>query len=227
MRHSFKILLICFLAITIAGLSAYFGPREIYSTEQLRLLNAKDLNFLDQITIGKNSLKAKFWSDFIQNGSIALAFLTAFAFYFKKKNELQQAVLFTLTALSLNVAGINIAKNLFARPRPWMYLESFQERGVVVYTDMLSHYSGHTSTAFSMLAVVFILLFPFCKKTYRLLLAFLLLSIASICGWLRIEAGFHYFSDVVHGAFWGTFFTFVAARLVMGEKWFIQRNSGA
>lgn len=213
-----NIFILSIIALSIAGLIAYWGPREIYSPEQMQSLRTADLLPIDQITIGKNSKTAKFWSDFIQNGSIVLAIVAALFLYYKNRKKLIQALLFVGLALSLNLLGINLAKNGFSRPRPWMYLESFQERGVVKYTDMLSHYSGHTSTAFAMLTAFFILLIPFISKNNKITVGVLAFCIASTCGWLRIEAGYHYFTDVIHGAIWGTILTVVAARLCFGKK---------
>lgn len=216
--HPIKILLICFISLSIAGLSAYIGPRKVYTVEEMKALHVSNLYSIDQISVGKNSKTAKFWSDSIQNGSIVLAIAAALGFYFRKKQQLLRSLLFVGLTLSLNVAGINLAKNLIARPRPWMYLESFQEKGVVKYTDMLSHFSGHTCTAFAMLSAFFILTIPFLRKEEKILLGSFLFIIASTCGWLRIEAGYHYFTDVIHGAVWGIVFSLIAAKITFRDK---------
>lgn len=215
--HPIKILLICFISLTIAGLSAYIGPRKVYSVKEMQALQTTDLYSIDQISVGKNNKTAKLWSDLIQNGSIVIAIAAALGLYFRKTRQLLNALLFVGLTLSFNLAGINLAKNLFARPRPWMYLASFQEKGMVKYTDMLSHFSGHTCTAFAMLTTFFILVAPFLNKNYKIVFGFILFMIASICGWLRIEAGYHYFTDVIHGAAWGILFSLVAAKIIFKE----------
>jgi len=119
----------------------------------------------------------------------------------------------TLTAMHLETLLLNggvtyLMKNMFRRPRPFLY---HQDHGISSrlrssHTARLSFPSGHTSTSFSslvFLAKVFSTLYP--DSDARPYVWGGCLAVAGTTGYLRYRAGFHYPTDIIAGAVLGSF----------------------
>jgi len=117
---------------------------------------------------------------------------------------LQDFVLLAET-LSISFMSMQIIKNAFDRPRPYMYQDTLvDDRRKHSSYDISSFYSGHTAIAF---ATATSLSYIFSVRHRKNKLKYLLWS-ASLCaaasvGLLRVFSGRHFWTDVTSGAIIG------------------------
>jgi len=104
-------------------------------------------------------------------------------------------------ALSLNYFANQVVKFAVRRPRPYVYDSAVAESTRTNPESGLSYYSSHTSTVFCA-ATSYSLLFhkrhPGSKIRYAVWIGAHLL--AGTVGFLRVEAGKHFWTDVLSGA---------------------------
>lgn len=99
----------------------------------------------------------------------------------------------------------NILKGLVDRNRPYMYTSETSPEGIADGDRLNSFPSGHAAYAFNgavFTSVVFGEYFP--DSPWRVPVAAGSLGAAVAVGWLRIESGNHFFSDVLAGAALGS-----------------------
>ena len=140
-----------------------------------------------------------FFSKFTFLGDGLFVVILAVILFFTSKTQR----LSILVLVSYIVSGLlaQLLKHSFNAPRPKVFFkpEEYQHfiDGVSI-ANRESFPSGHTTSAF---ALAFILVYSTNKKSFQVIL--LLLAIAA--GYSRIYLGQHFLTDVLFGAFLGTF----------------------
>ena len=126
----------------------------------------------------ENKALAATLSDVTLIGTIGASFAHALT----SKDKRKERVLIAAYSHAANLALTELSKGFFERTRPNT-------------TDKRSFWSGHTSTAFTSAGLVCFQ--DNARKKYYCGAA---LGLASLTGYLRMAARFHWFSDVVIGA---------------------------
>lgn len=171
--------------------------------QEIAQLSPDQLNRFDRLATRQWSPQADRVSDWLQFGSIA----APLALYGSEnvRREAGRFSLLYLQTLLINNAFTRVFKGLFRRTRPYVYRSDVTLEEKITREARLSFYSGHTSTAFSMLV--------FGAKAYREFhpgsaresyIWGATLSVASVVGILRVMAGRHFPSDVLVGALAGS-----------------------
>lgn len=125
----------------------------------------------------------------------AMGFLLAFAFL--PISRINDFSLYTAIALMLSSVTVGILKNTFRRKRPFETIIELESLKIGV--DQFSFPSGHTSAAFC-IAVMSALV------TTGNVVSLIYLALAFLVALSRVYLGVHYPSDVITGAFIGSFF---------------------
>lgn len=113
-----------------------------------------------------------------------------------------------LETLLLNGGATYLFKNLFRRSRPYVFNDDLRipDSFRLTRTARRSFPSGHTSTAFAsmvFMATVYGKLYPESESRHWVWAG--CLATASVTGYLRYAAGYHYPSDILAGAALGAF----------------------
>ncbi|MBZ5708831.1 phosphatase PAP2 family protein [Nannocystis pusilla] len=107
--------------------------------------------------------------------------------------------------LAVNVGLTNLVKYAVRRPRPYSYDQDNSLGDIRDEEARLSFYSGHASTAFAMMtawATIFTLRHSRARAAVPVWLA--AIGIAATTALLRVEAGKHFWTDVIAGSIAGT-----------------------
>ncbi|MEN9722042.1 MAG: hypothetical protein RJB38_28 [Pseudomonadota bacterium] len=144
------------------------------------------------------------WADHLSYWTQDLAGVLAIstAWYFSKsRKEGAIKTLLLLQCTFINGALIEFTRLAVQRPRPFVYFDPLgQGHAVAHYT---SFYSGHTS--FAALASTCAVLFCLdSKKSTRITIGAIAVSLTVLTGALRVLASRHFISDVIFGAFIAT-----------------------
>ena len=186
---------------------------------QLSLFNPTQINRFDRFAITKASYSAEKASDVFRD----VLFIAPAALGLKPliNKEWQQVV--TLSAIYIETIYVNrtlttLTKNTFQRKRPYLYNQSLSSDEKKELFDkgspQKSFVSGHTSMAFCsavFLSTVYTNLYG--KSGYSTLIWVSSLSAATLVGYLRIEAGMHFPSDVLAGAVLGSLVGYTIPRI--------------
>lgn len=190
--------------IALFSLGHYLEHRvKPLTSGEIAQLSPDRLNRFDRLATRRWSPRAGRVSDWLQFGSIA----APLALYGSEnvRREAGRFGLMYLQTLVVNNGFTRVFKGLFRRTRPYVYRSDVTLEEKITREARLSFYSGHTSTAFSMLV--------FGAKAYREFhpgsaresyIWGATLSVASVVGILRVMAGRHFPSDVLVGALAGT-----------------------
>lgn len=168
------------------------------SLEEIQMLNSADLFSIDKGAVSNNSSSAQTASDIILYSSVTLPFIS----YFSKKcrtNGGAIAIMALETAL-INNGITNIIKASVNRYRPFNYNPNVNLELKLETASRQSFVSGHTSntSAFAFFtARVFTDLHPDMK--YKSLVWATAATVPAVIGYLRIEAGKHFPTDVIGG----------------------------
>jgi len=202
------------------GFSSIFLQKKLspLSLEEVQQLNSWDINSLDRYAIRQNSLAADKASDALQYISMATpALLFSGA---ESRNNWKIIVPMWVETFAFNTALNLSVKALTGRIRPYVYRQN--DRSYSAHAKS-SFYSGHTSAAASssfFTAMVFSGLYPHSRwKPLIWTGAALLPAFTAIC---RVEAGQHYWTDVLTGyaigAGVGTLIPFLHQKLICKRK---------
>jgi len=183
------------------------GPINKLSAAEVALLDPSNINPIDRFAVYCQDGASKTASDVIQYSFVGSGILSTGIFSRFRLKEWGTLAAMYAEAFVWNLGITYSFKNYLSRPRPYVYGSSFlaNNNGNIGNSDFQSHISGHTSTAF--MCAVFI------SKTYsdifpnsrgKWAVWSLSLSMATIAGILRVNAGSHFVTDVIHGAFWGS-----------------------
>jgi membrane-associated phospholipid phosphatase len=149
-----------------------------------------DVNRFDQFSIGKHSKSSDIASYVLIGVAPALGM-------WKSQDRIRSAVNMGESAL-LNAGALTLVKNSVGRPRPFVY-GTADPSVYMNRSNYVSFYSGHASTAFSLAASVSRDQLPRWAKAVSF-------SSAAGVGFLRLEAGQHFPTDVLTGSAAGAIF---------------------
>jgi undecaprenyl-diphosphatase len=125
----------------------------------------------------------------------------------KDRVDLRRAGYAGLIAFAASGCVVQVAKFLWARPRPTLALYDVRIVGDPLFTN--SFPSGHTMTAFAVI-VAWSIMMPGMKR--------LLLALAVLTGFSRIYLGAHFPLDVIYGALLGGLVGYASVGMLPGER---------
>ncbi|PCC67104.1 Membrane-associated phospholipid phosphatase [Nannocystis exedens] len=174
------------------------------------------INGLDRRVLGNESLAAAHASDALLYTAIAAPLVADLAdtlvtgrrapgSYRHAAGGWARDVVVLFEVLAVNVGLNNLVKYAVRRPRPYSYEPASDLGDVQAEEARLSFYSGHTSTAFAMMsawATLFTLRHPRARTAVPAWLV--AVGLAAATGVLRVEAGKHFWTDVLFGSLAGT-----------------------
>jgi len=196
------------LSFLAAGLGVAGGALILEKTNNIRPFTLEEINQLDRNDINKidrgatfnNSKTARDISDVILFGSAALPLL--FLSHQNSKSEFFPLFVMTSEAI-LITGGLTLAgKEIFNRTRPFVYNPEVANDEKFTRNAHLSFFSGHTSVTatFSVLVAKVINDYhPHLKKGIKTGLWSFALTLPAAIGYLRVEGGRHFITDVAVG----------------------------
>jgi len=168
------------------------------------------LNALDRTVVGNNSEVARKVSDVFLGVNIGLPFaLDLIDVLVNRSSDGMRGYgldfLVLAEVLAVNAALNNVVKFAVRRPRPLVYDPTQDEASRREPDAALSFYSGHSSTSFSM-ATAYSYLFMLRHPGSKLIVPVWILSegMAAATAYLRVDAGKHFWTDVLTGALVGS-----------------------
>ncbi len=168
------------------------------SLAEIELLDINDLNFLDRGVVFNNSPNAESISDVVLYSSAVLPFAT----YISNKcraNGGAIALMVIETAL-INNGITNILKSSVERYRPFNYNPASDDEARLSGSSRESFVSGHTSNAaaFAFLTARIITdIHPEMKRKHLVWIT--AATVPAVVGFLRIQGGRHFPTDVIGG----------------------------
>jgi len=172
-----------------------------FTISELANLNPNEINSFDRGAINKNSSSARSLSDVLFQSSFLLPHAIGLT---HGKLRRSFGSYFILTAEAFLISGaLNVnVKHLVNRSRPYVYNPSFSLETRTSSSSRLSFYSGHTAlTATSTFFVAKVLsdVYPDMNNSLKAGLWAAAVFIPAYTGYLRIESGRHYNTDVIVG----------------------------
>jgi len=163
--------------------------------EKIRRLDERIVIYINQ-NVKRRYLDIFFIATtYLGSDLFAMGFILAFALL--PINHINDFALYTAIALMLSSVTVGILKNTIRRKRPFETIIELESLKIGV--DQFSFPSGHTSAAFCIAVMSALVTSGHGVSLIYLVLAFLVaLS--------RVYLGVHYPSDVITGAFIGSFF---------------------
>lgn len=200
------------------GLVLSFGPglatREL-SWPGCAACDRGRINALDRPVLGNEDVAAARASDALLYTAIAAPFVAdlgdalltgrrAGGSYRHAASGWARDAVVLVEVLAVNLALTNLVKYAVRRPRPYSYEEDSALGDPREDEARLSFYSGHASTAFAMAtayATIFTLRHPRARAAVPVWLA--TMGLAATTAVLRVEAGKHFWTDVIAGSLAG------------------------
>jgi membrane-associated phospholipid phosphatase len=172
-----------------------------FTIQELNTLDRSTINSFDRGATYNNSQNARSVSDILFKASVALPSLV---FLVNKHTRQDILSLFTMGAEAFAIsAGFNLnAKHIFNRSRPYVFNPAFSNKTRTNSSSRLSFFSGHTSqaaTASFFLAKVISDYHPNLKPGIKIGLWTTAFALPAVTGYLRVESGRHYYTDVIAG----------------------------
>ena len=172
-----------------------------FTIDELNNLDPNDINRFDRGATLKSSKKARSASDILFNASIGLPTLI---FLINKHTRNDVVSLFVMGAESFMISGgLNlVAKHVFNRARPYTYNADFSLETRTNGSSRLSFFSGHTSqtaAATFFIAKVMSDYHPEMNQALKIGMWSTAVMIPAVTGYLRVESGRHYNTDVIAG----------------------------
>ena len=179
----------------------------------------EELHWIDRAAYGPGTRQADDLSTFTQNLSGFLALGVPIVYVLARLSQFTPAgawtVIVTTTVLGIQATMINGALNeivrlLVQRPRPFVYMDPSGSAGIPM--NYTSFYSGHTSFSALACMILFTHLIGL-GATRKWLILTGIVGIVLVCATavLRVQAGKHFVTDVVFGAFAGMTVALVTA----------------
>ena len=166
--------------------------------DEINSLMVSDLNFLDRGVIGNNSSSAQTISDVVLYSSIAYPFIT---FASSKCRTNTGAILVMTTEVALLTNGLtSFFKGAVNRHRPFNYDPTTDEAIKLGESSRKSFISGHTSSVSALTfltARIITDLHPDAK--HKGLIWGAAIAAPAVIGYLRVQAGKHFPTDVIAG----------------------------
>ena len=173
-----------------------------YTDVELDALDRNDVNKFDRTATYNRSSSAKNTSDVMLLGSVVVL-PSLFLLHHHTRNDVGGLFLMTYEAFSINYGITNIVKSAVNRTRPYAYNPedySYEERRD--RESRFSYFSGHTSATASLSflwAKVMTDYHPHMAKGYKIGIWTFAALIPATTGFLRVQAGKHYPTDVITG----------------------------
>lgn len=173
------------------------------------------INGLDRRVLGNENLAAAHASDALLVTAIAAPVLADLAdtlvsgrhapgSYRRAAGGWARDVVVLFEVLSVNLGVTNLVKQAVRRPRPYSYDDDSALGDPRENEARLSFYSGHASTAFAMAtawATIFTMRHPRARAAVPAWLV--AIGLATTTALLRVEAGKHFWTDVIAGSLAG------------------------
>lgn len=201
------------LQLTLTGLLVTAGPMVMQRSMldvTLEPLHVGSLPSLDRNVVGNGSSGARSWSDRLLYASVALPHLLNALDVLISQQHNRIATIGVESMVLLETAAVTnlvtvMAKTLVGRPRPFMFDPNTTFEQKSKHSSFESFPSGHTSVAFSM-ATAYSYLFMKKHPSSPMVIPLWIGShlAAAGVGLLRVEAGRHFWTDVVAGAALGS-----------------------
>ncbi len=195
------------LSLSLSGIFIGIAPKllggDLGRDLSLRNLNPAELNGMDRSVLGNHSPSAAMASDVTLAASVVLPFLASSLDYWLvgKDRGLEgfaQDALILTEAVAVNLTVCTLTKFMVRRPRPYMYQTGFDSTAT---EDSLSFFSGHTSLSFTMATAYSYLFSQRHPDSWAVVPVWLgSHALAASTAFLRVEAGKHFWSDVLVGA---------------------------
>lgn len=188
-------------ALATVGYIMVNNPTTPYTQMELDHLDRNDINSFDRGATYNNNSTAKTASDILVVSSLIIM-PSVFLFNHHTRSDIGSLLVLTYEVVSFNYGVTNIVKGAVDRTRPYAYNPdlSYEER-----TDAASRhsfYSGHTSVTASLsflFAKVMTDYHPHMKPGYKVGIWSVAAILPATTGYLRIQAGKHYPTDVITG----------------------------
>ena len=204
-----------------------------FSLNKVNSFNRASVNDFDRVATFNNSMAAAKTSDYLSLGSKFLPVL--FLADQRTRNHFHDiAFLYAETYLVAN--GLTtLTKRLVARPRPFVFNENVDDEHKLDRGARYSFFSGHTSKTAAMsffTAKVYADFYPASK--WRPFVWTVAATIPAVTGYMRVQGGKHYPSDVIVGyavgAATGILVPHLHRRIKKkgkGEKWRLTMGAGS
>ena len=194
------------LYFTAGGLMTLVGTvsekdREGPSETELSELNKNDVPQFDRYYAGR-------WNKDAQNASdvfLAAGFAVPVSMMATERQDFPILATMYLQTFLITAGGVQLAKGSVTRYRPFVYGDTAPDNEKQARDANRSFFSGHTALAsagFVFTATVFSDYYP--ESTYKPYVWSAALAGSLFTGWLRMEGGKHFPSDVLVGLAWGS-----------------------
>ena len=203
-NHSFK----SEVPFIIAGVASLtFGvvmhstnDTQPFTTDELEMLDRNDVNAFDRPATYNWNTNAQKASDILRTTVIILPI--AFLANHNTRSDFGSLIIMGLEVSAITYGVTTGIKNAVNRTRPLVYNEDVPLDDRTASNSRLSYFSGHTSftAAFSFyIAKVIHDYHPNLKTGYKIGLWTFAAALPAVTGFLRVEAGRHFATDVITG----------------------------
>lgn len=175
--------------------------KDPFTIDELNALDKNDINPFDRGATYNHSIAAKTASDIILYSGIAIPTLFFLTNHHTSK-DISSLSIMGLEVISITSGLTFSTKYIFNRTRPLVYNPTFSISERTSSTSRTSFFSGHTSTAAAMsfyLASVFTTYHPNMKTGAKIGIWSFAIALPAVTGYLRVESGKHFNSDVLVG----------------------------
>jgi len=185
--------------VVTVGAGVYLGTLPpIFTLDELQTFNANDVNSFDRFATGNFSKTADHWSDiFLYSSQVAPAL-----FLINKKTRKHRGRILAIygEAAAINVGLTLIVKSIARRPRPFVFNPEVPVEMKLSRNARTAFLSGHTSiTALNTFFVAKVYSDFFPDSKWKPFVWGTATVIPALTGYLRVEAGKHYPTDVIAG----------------------------
>lgn len=189
------------------------------TAEDIAALDASGINSFDRNAVNNLSRNAEAYSDFFR--STVTIFPAYFLTNFYTQKNIGPLLVMSLEVLMTTYGITNMTKNIANRPRPFTYNSEVSIEKKMQRDANRSFFSGHTShtAAFSFfMAKVLNDYHPNAKPHVKTMLWVTAATIPALTGYLRVEAGKHFPTDVITGYIIGAAVGYLVPHLHLKKK---------
>ena len=175
-------------------------------------VKSEQLNPLDRLAVSNYSENSARLSDILLASCVASPLLLLFSDQIRQDADIVYGMY--LQSLLFGASLPSLAKGAFRRPRPYVYNPDVPLAKKLETDARKSFFSGHTSIAFTsmvFLSTVYSRYYP--QADSRTYLWFGSVLLASTVGYLRIDAGSHFPTDVLTGALVGGLIGYIIPKI--------------